>query len=602
MVQVRSKATIVEETVARITRSSPRRRKREPEDGTDGTENPSATPKRVKFQRNDANTTIHQAVKQETGLESNLITATADKLGSRQKRRPTSGTSEASEFKAEGAGLGHIEGHVNGDSTATSTRQGKRKEVTEKARKVKRQISVEGEEKAPVCGSRSKHKRNAKESAKSIKEAREQDTETEDQNKDIDSDTPKKPKRRRKTKEEKEAEAMPLAARTVGLRMFVGAHVSVAKGVQNSITNCHHIGGNALGLFLKSQRKWDNPALADENRDAFHSHCHSHQYDAASHILPHGSYLVNLAQEDEDRAKQSYDAFIDDLRRCESLGIKLYNFHPGAANSSPLAEAIKRLANQLNIALASTETVTPLLETMAGSGTVIGSRFSDLRDIISQIKPEFRSRIGVCLDTCHVFAAGYDLRTLQSFKKVLQDFDEIVGMQYLKALHLNDSKAVFNSKRDLHQNIGLGFLGLRAFHNVMNEPRFENLPLILETPCERPDPEDPTGKKMIDDKRIWAREIKLLESLIGMDVEGEEFRRLEQELSEKGREEREKMLRAVEAKEEKERKKLEKGQRSLLDMMNGAGKRPGKDRKEKKGTRETNGTESSGDQTEPEVD
>ena len=362
------------------------------------------------------------------------------------------------------------------------------------------------------------------------------DTPTHDANhSDSAPDSTTKPARKRKTKEEKEAEAMPLAARTPSLRMFVGAHTSIAKGVENAINNCNHIGGNAFACFLKSQRKWDNPPLKPENRDAFHSHLISHKYDATKHIVPHGSYLVNLASADPDMAKKSYDGFLDDLRRCEELGITHYNFHPGAAGQAPLEEAITRLANNLNLALAATTTVVPLLENMASRGSIIGGRFQDLSSIIAQIKPEFQHRIGVCIDTCHAFASGYDLRTPSTFKATLQEFDDVVGLQYLKALHINDSKAPFSSNKDLHQNIGLGFLGLRAFHNVMNEPRFEGLPLILETPSENPDPKDPTGKKMIEDRQIWATEIKMLESLIGMDAEGEEFKKLERELSERGR-------------------------------------------------------------------
>ena len=383
-------------------------------------------------------------------------------------------------------------------------------------------------------------------------------------------------KRKRKTQEEKEVEAMPLAARTTGLRMFVGAHTSIAKGLENSVKNCVHIGGNAFALFLKSQRKWENPPLKDESRDAFLQACTEEKYDAASHVLPHGSYLVNLAQKDEDKAKQAYDAFLDDLRRCEALGIRYYNFHPGAAGKEPLREAIGRVSAQLNRALAETKTVTPVLENMCGSGSIIGSRFSDLRDIIAGVKPEFRSRVGVCIDTCHAFAAGNDLRSPETFKKVLEEFDAVVGMGYLKALHLNDSKAPFNSHRDLHQNIGLGFLGLRGFHNVMNEPRFQDMPLILETPCDRKDPEDPTGKKVIEDKSIWSREIKLLESLIGMDADSSEFKKLEKTLSDQGKAERAKMQKAFDDKNEKATKKIakekEKGQKSLTEMF-GAGKK-----------------------------
>lgn len=408
-----------------------------------------------------------------------------------------------------------------------------------------------------------------------------------------------KPKRKRKTKEEREAEEMPLAERAVGLKMFVGAHTSIAKGVENAITNCVHIGGNAFACFLKSQRKWENPPLKDENRDAFRKALLEQKYDGLSHIVPHGSYLVNLATEDKDKAKQSYDAFIDDLHRCEALGIRYYNFHPGGAGQSPFEEAITRLANNLNRALSETNTVVPLLENMAGHGTLIGGRFSDLRDVISQIKPEYKSRIGVCIDTCHAFAAGYDLRDPEAFKKTMDEFDQVVGFKYLKAMHLNDSKAPFGSHRDLHQNIGLGFLGLRAFHNVMNEPRFHGLPLILETPCEKPDPKDPKGKKTIEDKSVWATEIKLLESLIGMDPAGDEFKTLEKQLSQRGKKERDEMQAQYDKKLEKEKKKLakerEKGQKSLSDMFgNQTAKSAGRKKREGKANASEEESEVSG--------
>jgi AP endonuclease-1 len=397
---------------------------------------------------------------------------------------------------------------------------------------------------------------------------------------------------KRKTKEEKEAEMQPLAARTTGLRMFVGAHVSMAKGVENSVTNGVHIGGNAFALFLKSQRQWASKPLEPENRDRFRRLCTEHGYDAASHVLPHGSYLVNLAQEEPAKAAQAYDAFLDDLHRCESLGIKLYNFHPGTSGTSTPAQAISRIAAALNKALSATSTVVPVLENMAGSGTVIGSTFASLAGVISQIKPEFKHRIGVCIDTCHSFAAGYDLRTPESFSAVLANFDSTVGMSYLKALHINDSKAPLGSHRDLHANIGTGFLGLRAFHNVMNEPRFENLPLILETPIDRPDPSDPKGKKTIEDKSVWAREIKLLESLIGMDAEGKEFKKLEKELSDKGKAERVKMQAQFEKKVEAEKKKgvkKEKGQRTLAWGNGGKGKNGKGDGDDEEGEKENGG-------------
>ena len=177
---------------------------------------------------------------------------------------------------------------------------------------------------------------------------------------------------------------------------------------------------------------------------------------------------------------------------------------------------------------------------------MIGNTFGDLRDIIAQVDDQ--SRIGVCLDTCHVFAAGYDLRSQSAFAAVLEDFDATVGLRFLKALHLNDSKTPLGSGRDLHANIGTGFLGLRAFWNVMNEPRFEGLPMVLETPIDRPAAAGDGEGKTVEDQGVWAREIKLLESLIGMDVEGERFRELELGLAAKGEAMRDKNAEAMERK------------------------------------------------------
>jgi AP endonuclease 1 len=573
MTKLRARSSIVEESAVTVTRSSPRRRKRGPSEGFNDLDTRSPASKRVKTQAKNAPQRTDEALKQEAVLIGAQTIVNGHSKAS-PKRRPRAVAQKVTEARSQREDSGIEAGLLNGDGAETPTTKRKGKAIAKKVKGVEKQESAGEEGSKALEGDTPKmRKRKSKGATIKAKDTSQQDSDLDDSAKSNDDSTPKKVTRKRKTAEEKAAEAMPLAARTTGLRMYVGAHVSIAKGVQNSITNIHHIGGNAFALFLKSQRKWDNPPLTDSSRDAFHSHCHTHNYDASSHILPHGSYLVNLAQEDADKSTQAYAAFIDDLHRCESLGIKLYNFHPGATGSSPLPSALKRIAAHLNTALSATSTVIPVLENMAGSGTVIGSRFSDLRDIIAHIKPEFQDRIGVCIDTCHAFAAGYDLRTPESFQTVLQEFDDVVGLKYLKALHLNDSKAPLGGKRDLHQNIGLGFLGLRAFHNVMNERQFEGLPLILETPCEKPNPEDKTGKKMLEDKGVWAREIKLLEGLIGMDAGSEEFGRLERELSERGRGEREKMLQATEGRERKRNVKVEKdkekGQRSLRDMMMG---------------------------------
>jgi AP endonuclease-1 len=270
-----------------------------------------------------------------------------------------------------------------------------------------------------------------------------------------------------------------------------------------------------------------------------------HKYDSAKHVLPHGSYLVNLAQADAEKAEQAYTCFLDDLQRCEQLGIKLYNFHPGSTGTHPRPQAIARIAAQLNKAHKATQSVITLLENMAGSGNVIGSTWEDLRDIIDLI--DDKSRVGVCIDTCHAFAAGHDLRSPEAFKQTMENFASIVGMSYLKALHLNDSKAPFSSHRDLHANIGTGFLGLRAFHNVMNFAPFQDLPMVLETPIDKTGPDG----KTIEDKGVWATEIKLLEGLIGADPETEIFKKEEQRLQDLGAEERKKFQSQVDKKVQK---------------------------------------------------
>jgi len=263
-----------------------------------------------------------------------------------------------------------------------------------------------------------------------------------------------------------------------------------------------------------------------------------------------------------EKADQAYTCFLDDLQRCEALGIKLYNFHPGNTGSNPRPEAIARIASQLNKAHKATKTVITLLENMAGTGNTIGSTWEDLRDIIALV--EDKKRVGVCIDTCHTFAAGYDLRSPEAFKKTMDDFGTIVGLPYLKALHLNDSKAPFASNRDLHANIGTGFLGLRAFHNVVNFEPFKNLPMVLETPIDKKGADG----KSVEDKGVWAAEIKLLESLIGAETETEEFKTEEQRLQDVGAEERKKFQGQVDKKSQKIDKKAQKTIDSMFKKPN----------------------------------
>jgi len=225
-----------------------------------------------------------------------------------------------------------------------------------------------------------------------------------------------------------------------------------------------------------------------------------------------------------------------------------------------MASACGRIASQLNRAHGATDKVVTVLENMCGHGNVIGGRLEDLAGIIAGV--DDKSRVGVCIDTCHAFAAGYDLRTPETFEKVMAEFDRVVGLKYLRALHLNDSKAPFGSHRDLHANIGTGFLGLRAFHNVMNYEGFQNLPMVLETPIDRKGEDG----KTVEDKQVWADEIKLLEWLIGADPESDEFKEKERELSAKGEGERKKIQDQVDKKVAKDSKKgTKKGKKASSD-------------------------------------
>lgn len=337
-----------------------------------------------------------------------------------------------------------------------------------------------------------------------------------------------------KTKSKPVKALRPIAERTQDIKLRVGAHVSIAGGVHNAITNVIHIGGNAFAMFMKNQRKWDNVGMDPEHAEFFVQWCKDHSIDAAECCLPHGSYLVNLAHPDPARKKQAYDSFLDDLTRCHKLGIRYYNFHPGNANATTHEEGIQIIAENLNRAHADPETgkVVTVLETMATLGNTIGGTFADLAAIINLVKD--KSRVGVCLDTCHVFAAGYDLRSPEAYAETMRKFDEEIGLSYLKAFHVNDSKAPLSSYRDLHAQIGTGYLGLQSFHNLMNDKRFHGLPMVLETPT---DVVGENGKK-IEDKSVWAREIKMLESLVGMDIDSEEFTTLSTRLQEEGSAER----------------------------------------------------------------
>lgn len=260
---------------------------------------------------------------------------------------------------------------------------------------------------------------------------------------------------------------------------YIGAHVSAAGGVFNAVSRAQEIGATAFALFTKNQRQWKAPALTTETIDKFRAACEQQGY-GPQHILPHDSYLINLGHPLADALEKSRLAFIDELQRAADLGIGLLNFHPGSyLQQITPSECLRRIAESINIALAQTSGVTAVIENTAGQGTNLGFDFAQLAEIIDQV--EDKSRVGVCIDTCHAFAAGYDLRTEDDCQKTFADFERIVGFQYLKAMHLNDAKSEFASRVDRHASLGQGNIGETPFRWLMQDSRFDNIPLILET-------------------------------------------------------------------------------------------------------------------------
>lgn len=275
---------------------------------------------------------------------------------------------------------------------------------------------------------------------------------------------------------------------------FVGAHVSAAGGVFNAPLNAHNIGATAFALFTKSERQWVAKPLSEDDIAKFKENCIKYGY-TPSQILPHDSYLINLGSPKEEGLQQSRGAFIEEMRRCEQLGLDRLNFHPGShLNMISIQECLKLIAESINIALDKTKGVTAVIENTAGQGSNIGYAFEHLAEIISQV--EDKTRVGVCIDTCHTFAAGYDLSTEQGFKEVFKEFDKIVGFKYLRGMHLNDAKNEVGSRIDRHSSLGEGMLTLTPFKLIMSDSRFNGVPLIMETP----EPEK------------WAREIQTLKS------------------------------------------------------------------------------------------
>ena len=276
---------------------------------------------------------------------------------------------------------------------------------------------------------------------------------------------------------------------------YIGAHVSASGGVENAPLNANAIGAKAFALFTRNQRQWKSSPLTKKSISLFKERCEEFGYEA-KHILPHDSYLINLGHPDPDGLQKSRDAFLDEMQRCEQLGLDRLNFHPGShLNELSVDDCLARIAESINRTLDQTAGVCAVIENPAGQGTNLGYTFEQIAAIIDRV--EDKARVGVCIDTAHTLAAGYDIKTEQGFTETFRHFDEVIGFSYLRGMHINDSKKDLATRVDRHDSIGKGVMGMTTFKMLMADPRFDDIPLILETP----------------DESIWAEEISYLYTL-----------------------------------------------------------------------------------------
>ena len=276
---------------------------------------------------------------------------------------------------------------------------------------------------------------------------------------------------------------------------YIGAHVSASGGVENAPLNANAIGAKAFALFTRNQRQWKSSPLTKKSISLFKERCEEFGYEA-KHILPHDSYLINLGHPDPDGLQKSRDAFLDEMQRCEQLGLDRLNFHPGShLNELSVDDCLARIAESINRTLDQTAGVCAVIENTAGQGTNLGYTFEQIAAIIDRV--EDKTRVGVCIDTAHTLAAGYDIKTEQGFTETFRHFDEVIGFSYLRGMHINDSKKDLATRVDRHDCIGKGVMGMTTFKMLMADPRFDDIPLILETP----------------DESIWAEEIGYLYTL-----------------------------------------------------------------------------------------
>ena len=277
---------------------------------------------------------------------------------------------------------------------------------------------------------------------------------------------------------------------------LIGAHVSASNGVSQAPINANTIGADAFALFTRNPSRWASKPISEKEAIAFKENCEKYGY-TSDKILPHDSYLINLGAPEADKLDKSREAFLDEMQRCEQLGLTMLNFHPGShLNMMTVDDCLDLIAASINITLEKTSGVKAVIENTAGQGSNLGFSFEQIAHIIDKV--EDKSRVGVCIDSCHAFAAGYDLSTIDGYADTWRRFDETIGFKYLSGMHLNDTKKGLASKVDRHETLGNGVLGADFFSFLMNDPRMDNIPLILETP----------------DMSIWPQEITWLKSLI----------------------------------------------------------------------------------------
>lgn len=261
---------------------------------------------------------------------------------------------------------------------------------------------------------------------------------------------------------------------------YVGAHVSASGGVSKAPINAHEIGAKAFALFTRNPSRWQSAPISDKEANAFKENCAKYGY-TPDLILPHDSYLINLGSPDTESLEKSRQSFLDEMRRCEQLGLTMLNFHPGShLNKISVDDCLDRIAESINITLDVTSGVKAVIENTAGQGSNLGFTFEQIRRIIDGVHD--KSRVGVCIDTCHALAAGYDLTSPDGYDETWRQFGEIIGWEYFSAMHVNDTKKGLGSKVDRHESLGNGMIGSELFQLIMNDPRMDSIPLILETP------------------------------------------------------------------------------------------------------------------------